>query len=59
MSNTKKALYGIGGVWLAGVIILVRQGDGKDAALATLGVVVFAFTMQLVVSFIERPRRQP
>ena len=41
---------------LALAVILVRQGDGKDAALATLGVIVFAFTMQLVVSFAERPR---
>jgi hypothetical protein len=41
---------------LALAIILVRRGDGKDAALATLGVIVFAFTVALIVSFLQRPR---
>ena len=43
---------------LALAIILVRRSDGKDAALTTLGVVVFAFTVALVVSFTQRPRAQ-
>jgi hypothetical protein len=43
---------------LALAVILVRRSDGKDAALTTLGVIVFAFTIQLVVSFIQRPRSQ-
>jgi hypothetical protein len=41
---------------LALVVILLRRGDGKDAALAALGVIVFAFTVALVISFIQRPR---
>jgi hypothetical protein len=41
---------------LALAVILVRQGEGKDDALATLGVIVFAFTVQLVTSAIDRPR---
>ena len=40
---------------LALTVILVRQDNGRDAALATLGVIVFAFTVQLAVSFIHRP----
>jgi hypothetical protein len=44
---------------LALAIILVRRGDGKDAALATLAVIVFAFTVQLALSVISRPRRHP
>jgi len=42
---------------LALAIILVRRADGKDAALAALAVIVFAFTVQLAVSFLQRPRR--
>jgi hypothetical protein len=42
---------------LALAIVLVRRADGKDAALATLAVIVFAFTVQLAVSFLQRPRR--
>jgi len=41
---------------LALAVILVRRGAGRDAALAALLVIVFAFTVQLVISFIERPR---
>ena len=41
---------------LALAVILVRKGDGKDAALTTLGVVVFAFTVQLAISFLQRPK---
>jgi hypothetical protein len=41
---------------LALAVILVRKGSGKDAALTALLVIVFAFTVQLTVSFIDRPR---
>jgi hypothetical protein len=44
---------------LALAIILVRRGDGKDAGLAALAVIVFAFTVQLAVSFLQRPRKRP
>ncbi|HTX30511.1 MAG TPA: hypothetical protein VMD09_03955 [Solirubrobacteraceae bacterium] len=43
---------------LALAVILVRKSDGKDAALTTLAVIVFAFTIQLVVGVIDRPRSQ-
>src|SRR5437588_125019 len=42
---------------LAVAVILVRKGSGKDAGLTALVVVVFAFTVQLSVSAINRPRR--
>ncbi len=41
---------------LALAVILLRRGAGRDAALTGLLVIVFAFTVQLAVSFIERPR---
>jgi hypothetical protein len=41
---------------LALAVILVRKGSGRDAALTALLLIVFAFTVQLVISFIERPR---
>jgi hypothetical protein len=41
---------------LALTVILLRRGAGRDAALTGLLVIVFAFTVQLIVSFIERPR---
>jgi hypothetical protein len=42
---------------LALAVILVRRGDGQGAALTTLGVIVLAFTVQLAIGFVERPRR--
>jgi hypothetical protein len=42
---------------LAVAVILVRKGSGQDAGLTALVVVVFAFTVQLAVSAINRPRR--
>jgi len=42
---------------LALAVILVRKGSGQDAGLTALAVVVFAFTVQLAVSAISRPRR--
>jgi hypothetical protein len=41
---------------LAIVIIVVRKSDGRDSGLAALAVIVFAFTIQLGVSAITRPR---
>lgn len=41
---------------LALAVILVRRESGRDAALTALLVIVFAFTLQLIISFIERPR---
>ena len=41
---------------LAIAVILVRQGSGRDAGLTALLVIVFAFTAQLLLSFLNRPR---
>ena len=41
---------------LAIVVILVRKSDGQGAGLAALAVIVGAFTIQLAVSAIARPR---
>jgi hypothetical protein len=41
---------------LALAVILVRRGSGRDAGLTALLVIVFAFTIQLAISFAERPR---
>jgi hypothetical protein len=43
---------------LALAVILVRRESGRDPGLTTLLVIVFAFTIQLVISFLERPRRR-
>jgi hypothetical protein len=46
---------------LALTVIIVRNDSGKDAALTALLVIVFAFTVQLALSFTTRPtprRRQ-
>jgi hypothetical protein len=40
---------------LAIAVILVRNGSGRDAGLTALLVIVFAFTLQLVLSFLNRP----
>lgn len=42
---------------LAIAVIVVRNGDGKNAGLACLAVVVFGFTVQLAVSAMTRPGR--
>jgi hypothetical protein len=42
---------------LAIAVILVRNGAGRDDGLTALLVVVFAFTTQLVLSFLTRPNR--
>lgn len=41
---------------LALVIVIVRRGAGEDQGLTTLLVIVFAFTVALLVSLINRPR---
>jgi hypothetical protein len=41
---------------LAIAVILVRKGVGRDDGLTALLVIVFAFTMQLILSFFFRPR---
>lgn len=43
---------------LALVVILVRRAEGRDAGLAALLVIVFAFTVQLACSALTRPRRR-
>ena len=42
---------------LALAVILIRRSEGRDAGLAALLVIVFAFTVQLVCSAMTRPRR--
>ena len=37
-------------------MILVRNGASRDDGLTALVVIVFAFTTQLVLSFLTRPR---
>lgn len=41
---------------LAIAVILVRNGASRDDGLTALVVIVFAFTAQLVLSFLTRPR---
>jgi hypothetical protein len=41
---------------LAIAVILVRNGAGRDDGLTALLVIVFAFTVQLALSFLTRPR---
>jgi hypothetical protein len=54
---TVRLVFVMGRVFLlALVIVLVRRQAGKDDGLTTLLVIVFAFTIQLVVSIINRPR---
>jgi hypothetical protein len=55
---TVRLLYALGRVLLLALaIILVKRGAGKDDALTALLVIVFAFTIQLVLSIATRPRR--
>ena len=56
---TLRLAYLLGRLFLlAIVVILVRNGSGRDDGLTALLVIVFAFTTQLVLSFLARPRRQ-
>ncbi|HSO99439.1 MAG TPA: hypothetical protein VLP43_10845 [Solirubrobacteraceae bacterium] len=43
---------------LALTVILVRRADGQGAGLAALTVIVFAFTVEMIVSTATRPRRR-
>ena len=54
---TLRLAYLLGRLFLLAIaVILVRNGAGRDDGLTTLLVVVFAFTMQLVITFLTRPR---
>jgi hypothetical protein len=44
---------------LALAIILVRRGDGANAGLTALVVIVFAYTIGLATSFATRPGKGP
>jgi hypothetical protein len=41
---------------LALAVIIVRKQAGQDDSVAALGVIIFAFTAQLTLSFANRPR---
>jgi hypothetical protein len=41
---------------LALAVILVRKGEGRDDGLTALLVIVFAFTVWLILSIVNRPR---
>jgi hypothetical protein len=54
---TVRLVFAMGRVFvLALVIVLVRRQAGKDDGLTTLLVILFAFTIQLVVSIMTRPK---
>ena len=49
--------YLLGRLFLLAVAVIIARQDGtKNDGLAALGVIVFAFTVQLAVSFADRPR---
>lgn len=48
--------YMLGRIFLLAIaVILVRKSDGQNAGLTCLAVVVFAFTIQLATSALNRP----
>ncbi len=54
---TLRLAYLLGRLFLLAIaVILVRNGSGRDDGLTALLVIVFAFTAQLVLSFLTRPR---
>jgi hypothetical protein len=54
---TLRLAYLLGRLFLLALaVILVRQGSGRDAGLTALLVIVFAFTTQLLLSVVNRPR---
>jgi hypothetical protein len=54
---TVRLSYLLGRLFLLAIaVIVVRNGSGRDDGLTALVVIVFAFTMQLVLSFLTRPR---
>jgi len=51
--------YMLGRLFLLALAIIVARNDGgRDGGLAALAVIVLAFTVQLAVSALTRPRRQ-
>ena len=56
---TLRLAYLLGRLFLLAIaVILVRNASGRDAGLTALLVIVFAFTMQLLLSFLNRPGSQ-
>jgi len=54
---TVRLAYLLGRLFLLAIaVILVRNGAGRDDGLTALLVIVFAFTTQLILSFLTRPR---
>jgi hypothetical protein len=54
---TLRLAYLLGRLFLLAIaVIVVRNGAGRDDGLTALLVIVFAFTTQLVTSFLTRPR---
>jgi hypothetical protein len=53
---TLRLAYLLGRLFLLAIaVILVRNGSGRDDGLTALLVIVFAFTAQLLLSFLTRP----
>ena len=56
---TLRLAYLLGRLFLLAIaVIVVRNASGRDAGLTALLVIVFAFTMQLLLSILNRPRSQ-
>jgi hypothetical protein len=54
---TLRLAYLLGRLFLLAIaVIVVRNSVGRDDGLTALFVIVFAFTAQLVLSFLNRPR---
>lgn len=54
--TTLRLAYLLGRLFLLAIaVILVRNASGRDAGLTALLVIVFAFTLQLILSFLYRP----
>ena len=54
---TLRLAYLLGRLFLLAIaVIVVRNGAGRNDGLTALLVIVFAFTAQLVLSFLNRPR---
>jgi hypothetical protein len=54
---TLRLAYLLGRLFLSAIaVIVVRNGAGRDDGLTALLVIVFAFTTQLLTSFLTRPR---
>jgi hypothetical protein len=55
---TLRLAYLLGRLFLLAIaVIVVRNGSGRDDGLTALLVIVFAFTTQLLTSFLTRPAR--